>query len=87
MKKKDIIDLIIAHYESDDRKFFQKTIEVLKDFQANGDQELVDSVSNRILGKVRILPKRGAQTYEPEINFGDAEILGWTLMPQEKSDE
>ena len=87
MKKKDIIDLITAHYEGDDRLFFHKTIEALKEFQANGDQELVDCVSNRILGKVRILPKREVSTYEPEINFDDAEILGWTLAPQEKSDE
>ena len=87
MKKKDVIDLITAHYEGDDRLFFFFLIEVLKEFQTNEDKELVDYVSNRILGKVRILPKREVSTYEPEINFEDAEILGWTLVPQEKSNE
>lgn len=37
MKKKDIIDLILSHYENDPRLFFHKTIEVLKEFQEDGD--------------------------------------------------
>lgn len=87
MKKKDIIDLITSHYENDPRLFFHKTIEVLKEFQENGDKELVEHLSNRIRPYVKIAPKREPDKYQPEISFEDAEKLGWTLVPQETSNE
>jgi len=87
MKKKDIIDLITAHYENDPRLFFQRTIDVLKEFKEDGDKELVEHLSSRIRSHVKIAPKREPDKYQPEISFEDAEIIGWTLVPQEKSDE
>jgi hypothetical protein len=90
MKKKDIIDLIIAHYEDDSRLFFHKTIEVLKEFQEDGDKELVEYVSNILKSKVKIAPKREITKLEDlqaEISFNDAEKLGWTLVPQESTNE
>lgn len=83
MKKKDIIDLITAHYENDPRLFFHKTIEILKEFQEDGDKELVEYLSNRIRPHVKIAPKREPDRYNPEISFEDAEKLGWTLVPQD----
>jgi len=87
MKKKDIIDLILAHYENDPRLFFYKTIEILKEFQEDGDKELVDHVSSRIRPYVKIAPKREPDRYQPEISFEDAEKLGWTFVPQETTNE
>ena len=83
MKKKDIIDLILSHYENDPRLFFHKTIEVLKEFQEDGDKELVEYVSSRIRPSVKIAPKREPDHSNPEISFEDAEKLGWTLVPQD----
>ena len=87
MKKKDIIDLILSHYEDDPRLFFHKTIEILKEFQAGGDKELVEFVSSRLMPKVKIIPKREERPFTPEISFEDAEALGWTLVPQENVHE
>lgn len=90
MKKKDIIDLITAHYEDDPRLFFHKTIEVLKEFQEDDDKELVEYVSNILKSKVKIAPKREVAKLEDlheEISFDDAEKLGWTLVPQENINE
>jgi hypothetical protein len=90
MKKKDIIDLIVAHYENDPRLFFHKTIEILKEFQEDGDKELVEYVSNILKSKVKIAPKREITKLEDlqaEISFNDAEKLGWTLVPQESTNE
>ena len=89
MKKKDIIDLIIAHYEDDPRLFFYKTIEVLKEFQEDGDKELVEYVSNILKSKVKIAPKREViklEDLQAEISFDDAEKLGWTgdFVPMEE---
>lgn len=93
MKKKDIIDLITAHYEDDPRLFFHKTIEILKEFQEDGDKELVEYVSNILKSKVKIAPKREVTKLEDlheEISFDDAEKLGWgdfvpMLEPQDYS--
>ena len=90
MKKKDIIDLITAHYEDDPRLFFHKTIEILKEFQEDGDKELVEYVSNILKSKVKIAPKREVTKLEDlheEISFDEAEKLGWVtdFVPQEKS--
>lgn len=89
MKKKDIIDLIIAHYEDDSRLFFNKTIEILKEFQKDGDKELVEYVSNILKSKVKIAPKREVTKIEDlneEISFDDANYLGW-FVPQETTNE
>ena len=92
LKKKDIIDLILSHYENDPRLFFHKTIEVLKEFQEDGDKELVDYVSSRLRPHVKIAPKREPDRYQPEISFEDAEKLGWgdfvpVLEPQGDKNE
>lgn len=89
MKNKDIIDLIIAHYEDDSRLFFNKTIEILKEFKENGDKELVEYVSNILKSKVKIAPKREITKLEDlheEISFEDADCLGW-FVPQETTNE
>ena len=89
MKKKDIIDLITAHYEDDPRLFFYKTIEVLKEFKNDGDNELVEYVSNILKSKVKIAPKREVTKLEDlheEISFDDADYLGW-FVPQETANE
>jgi len=83
MKKKDIIDLIIAHYEDDPRLFFHKTIDILKEFQEDGDKELVEYVSNILKSKVKIAPKRETTKLEDlheEISFDDATYLDWVPM-------
>ena len=83
MKKKDIIDLITAHYEDDPRLFFNKTIEILKEFKDDGDNELVDYVSNILKSKVKIAPKREVTKLEDlheEISFEDATYLDWVPM-------
>lgn len=89
MKKKDIIDLITAHYEDDPRLFFHKTIEILKEFQDDGDKELVEYISNILKSKVKIAPKREPIKYDPEITFEDANYLDWVPMmeTQEKENE
>ena len=90
MKKKDIIDLIMAHYEDDSRLFFHKTIEILKEFQEDGDKEIVEYVSNILKSKVKIAPKREVTKLEDlheEISFDDAAYLDWVPMlePQDYS--
>lgn len=90
MKKKVIIDLITAHYEDDPRLFFQRTIEILKEFQEDGDNELVEYVSNILKPKVKIAPKREVTKLEDlheQISFDDAVDLGWVPMmePQDYS--
>ena len=90
MKKKDIIDLITAHYEDDPRLFFHRTIEILKEFQEDGDKELVEYVSNILKSKVKIAPKREVTKLEDlheEISFDDATYLDWVPMsePQDYS--
>lgn len=87
MKKKDIIDLILSHYENDPRLFFHRTIEILKEFQEDGDKELVNYVSDKIRPYVKIAPKREPDHSSPEISFEDAEKLGWILVPQETANE
>jgi len=87
MKKKDIIDLIIAHYEDDSRTFFHRTIEVLKEFQEDGDNELVEYVSNILKSKVKIAPKRKftkVEDLQEEISFDDAVDLGWIPMNRDE---
>ena len=83
MKKKDIIDLIKAHYEDDPRLFFHRTVDILKEFQENGDKELVEYVSNILKCKVKIAPKREVTKLEDlheEISFDDATYLDWVPM-------
>ena len=90
MKKKDIIDLITAHYEDDPRLFFHKTIEVLKEFQEDGDKELVEYVSNILKSKVKIAPKREVTKLEDlheEISFDDATYLDWVPMLEPQGDK
>lgn len=85
MKKKDIIDLITAHYEDDPRLFFHKTIDILKEFQKDGDKELVDYVSDILKNKVKIAPKREVTKLEDlqeEISFDDAVYLDWVPMTE-----
>ena len=85
MKKKDIIDLITAHYEDDPRLFFHRTIEILKEFQKDGDKELVEYVSNILKGKVKIAPKREVtklKDLHEEISFDDAIYLDWIPMSE-----
>ncbi len=88
MKKKDIIDLITAHYEDDPRLFFHRTIEILKEFQDDGDKELVEYVSNILKSKVKIAPKREVTKLEDlheEISFDDATYLDWVPMLEPQS--
>ena len=83
MKKKVIIDLITSHYENDPRLFFRKTIEILKEFKEDGDNELVEYVSNILKSKVKIAPKREITKLEDlheEISFEDALYLDWVPM-------
>lgn len=87
MKKKDIIDLITAHYEDDPRFFFHRTIEILKEFQDDGDKELVEYVSNILKSKVKIAPKREPIKYDPEITFEDANYLDWVPMMETQEKE
>lgn len=87
MKKKDIVDLIAAHYENNPRLFFRKTIEILKEFKTDGDDALVEHLDGIIKGRVKIAPKPEKQYYEPEISFEDAAALGWTLVPQGDENE
>ena len=88
MKKKDIIDLITAHYEDDPRLFFHRTIEILKEFQKDGDKELVEYVSNILKGKVKIAPKREVtklKDLHEEISFDDAIYLDWIPMSEHQN--
>lgn len=90
MTKGDIIELITAHYEDDARLFFNKTIDILKEFKENGDNELVEYVSNILKSKVKIAPKREITKLEDlheEISFDDATYLNWVPMlePQDYS--
>lgn len=87
MKKKDIIDLVIAHYEDDPRLFFHKTIDILKEFQKDGDKELVEYVSNVLKSRVKIAPKHEETPYNPEISWEEADSLGWFVPQEETTDD
>lgn len=88
MKKKDIIDLIIAHYEDDSRLFFNKTIEILKEFKENGDDVLVQELDFILKGRVKLVPKREPSTKDNEISYEDIEKLNWgDFVPQVNFDE
>ena len=87
MTKKDIVDLITAHYEGDARLFFAKTVDILKEFKANGDDAIIDHLDFILKSNVKIAPKYEKPEYDPEISFEDAEILGWTLVPQGQENE
>lgn len=80
MKKKDIVDLIVAHYENDFSLFFQKTIEILKEFKDDGDAALVDHLDFILKSHVKIAPKREQAIYPSEISFDEASDLCW--VPQ-----
>ena len=80
MKKKTIVDLIVAHYEEDDRAFFAKALEVLKEFKNNGDKEIADRLDFVLKSKVRIRPKRARSSLGPEVSFREAADLGWIPM-------
>ena len=83
MKKKDIIDLITAHYEDDPRLFFRTTIEILKEFKENGDDAIVKHLDFILKSKVKIAPKREVTKIEDlneEISFEDASVLNWVPM-------
>ena len=88
MTKKVLIDLITAHYEDDPRLFFQRTIDVLKDFKENGDYALIQHLDFILKSRVKIAPKREVTKLEDlheEISFDEAEKLGWIgdFVPQE----
>lgn len=85
MRKKDIIDLITAHYEGDNRLFFQKTIDILKEFKADGDDALIAHMDFVLKSNVKIAQKREEPKFESEISLEDAEGLGW-FVPQESKD-
>lgn len=90
MKKQVIIDLITAHYEDDPRLFFRRTIDILKEFKEDGDDALIQHLDFILKSKVKIAPKREVRKLEDlneEISFDDATALGWTLVPQENSNE
>ena len=90
MKKKVIIDLITAHYEEDPRLFFQRTIDILKEFKEYGDDALIQHLDFILKSKVKIAPKREVTKLEDlheEISFDEATDLGWIPMmePQDYS--
>jgi len=90
MTKKDIIDLITAHYTNDSRLFFQKTIDVLKEFKEDGDDILIENLDFILKSEVKIAPKREVTKLEDlheEISWDDAEKLGWIMEPQAKPQE
>ena len=80
MKKKTVVDLIIAHYEGDDRAFFANALDVLKEFKQNGDQAIVDRLDFVLKSHVKIAPKREVSKTKPEVSFEDAVDLGWIPM-------
>jgi len=85
MKKKVIVDLITAYYENDPRLFFQRTIDVLKEFKEDGDDALIEHLDFILKSKVKIAPKREVTKLEDlheEISFEEAEKLGWIMVPQ-----
>lgn len=87
MKRKDIVDLITAHYKGDARMFFYRTIEILKEFKEDGADELVNSLDFMLKCNVKIAPKREVTPVEDlhaEISFDDARKLGWVMEPQVK---
>ena len=83
MKKQVIVDLIKAYYEDDPRLFFRRTIDILKEFKEDGDDELVKYLDFIIKSKVKIMPKRESTPFEPEISWEEADKLGWTLTLQD----
>lgn len=83
MKKQVLVDLITAHYENDPRLFFQRTIDVLKEFKEDGDDVLIKHLDFILKSNVRIAPKREVTNINEEVSFEDAEELGWTLVPQD----
>ena len=84
MKRKDIIDLIIAHYEDNPRRFFQKTIDILKEFKEDGaDEFLINHLSAFLKSQVKIAPKRAVtmpKDIQEEVSFEDAAALDWVPM-------
>lgn len=80
MKKKTVVDLIVAHYEGDDRAFFANALEVLKEFKNNGDDAIVDRLDFVLKSHVKIAPKREVSKTKPEVSFEDAADLGWIPM-------
>lgn len=87
MKKKTIVDLIVAHYEEDDRAFFANALEVLKEFKNDGDKEIADRLDFVLKSRVKIAPKRARSSIGQEVSYEDAADLGWVPMmePQNKN--
>lgn len=84
MKKKVICDLIRYHYQENHQAFFNTCLEVLKEFKES-DKIIFDDLSNFLRSYVIVRPKKEYTHTTPEINFDDAEIVGWTLVPQEEN--
>lgn len=84
MKKKVIIDLIKSHYKQEHQAFFNNCLEVLKEFKET-DKLIFEDLSNFLKQYVIVRPKKEYNYTSPEITFDDAEIVGWTLVPQEES--
>jgi len=86
MKKKSIVDLIEAYYEGNDRKFFQTTIEIMKEFKDSGDEEIFNKLNRIVMANVRVVPAKkynyNQELYDDTIkDLGD---YGIYLVPQEK---
>lgn len=83
MKKKDIRDLIVSHYEQNDFNFFNTSLRILKELKDSpdeGDRLLERDIEFHVLGKVKIRPKPEKRDFVPEISFEDAEEF--KLTPQ-----
>jgi hypothetical protein len=85
MKKKAIVDLIDAYYEGNDRKFFQTTIEIMKEFKEAGDEEIFNKLNQVVMANVRVIPAKKYK-YDQELcdeRIKNLEDIGIYLVPQE----
>ena len=87
MKREVIEDLIVSHYTNDPVRFFNRTLEVLKEFKKDGCDVLVQHIQNVILPHLKVAPKREEDNYERLLTREEWEELKnspFNLVPQEE---
>lgn len=85
MKKKDVVDLIIAHYDKDSYTFFQTASKILNEFRAQGAVELADMLESVLKNHTKVT-QADAITYISEIAFKDVDWVDY-LVAQNVTDD
>lgn len=79
MKRQVIVDLILAHYKNDRRLFFDRAIDVLKEFREDDCDKLADWIEFELFTHLKVMPieekdNYKEETHDPNIYFEDADV-------------